>query len=242
LSAGWVAYAALVAADTPEFADTLKKEARKTGPGGSIELLTDLAKNPANAYQLKGADKAIASVLAMTAQDGARIMALGEAFKEQAYAMQKTNWGKRNIASAQERLAEAANFKKSRGAPETPALSPSNQSGAVAPLLANADGQWSPDWGERAPAGKMSEANAQVIMVRVLNLAARYSMNSLNDKFVSAYARNDKSNQCLNFKKLILNQCIAATRTPYEEAFCLGEHALIDIADCVGWVGGAGAS
>ncbi|MEZ5929016.1 MAG: hypothetical protein R3C55_11145 [Parvularculaceae bacterium] len=35
---------------------------------------------------------------------------------------------------------------------------------------------------------------------------------------------------------LTLRQCIAATRTPYEEAFCLGEHALIDTASCVGWV------
>jgi hypothetical protein len=42
--------------------------------------------------------------------------------------------------------------------------------------------------------------------------------------------------------KLTLDQCIAATRAPYEEAFCLGEHALIDIATCTGWVAGAGAS
>jgi hypothetical protein len=40
---------------------------------------------------------------------------------------------------------------------------------------------------------------------------------------------------------LTLRQCIAATRAPYEEAFCLGEHALIDTAHCVGWVADDGA-
>lgn len=246
LSAGWVAYAALVAADTPEFAEALKEEVdkkkRRGRLGGRDGLLSNLAQNPSYARGLPGADKAIGAVLAMTARDGARITALGEAFKAQAYAMQKTKWGKQRIANSQDRLKEAASFQRGRGAPIAPAFEHVSHDGVLAPSLASAKGQWAPDWGEQAPAGHMSEANAEVIMDRVLNLAARYSTGTLNGKFVSVYAQNDKSNRCLSMAELTLDQCIAATRTPYEEAFCLGEHALIDIADCVGWVGDAGGS
>lgn len=248
IAGGWVAYAALVAADTPEFAAALKKELkrkanrRKGQLGGQDGLLSNLAQDPSFARKLPGADKAIATVLSMTARDGARITALGEAFKAQAYAMQKTKWGKQRISSSQDRIREAAKYSRGRGAAAAPAFDHHAEGGVIAPALASASGEWSVDWGKAAPAGRMSEANAEIIMDRVLNLAARYSTNSINPKIVSVYAKNNKSQRCLEMSKLTLDQCIAATRTPYEEAFCLGEHALKDIASCTGWVGGPSSS
>ncbi len=241
LSAGWVAYAALVAADTPEFADALKKEMKKkkrrNALGGSKGLLSHLAQDPSYARKLPGAASATTAVLAMTAHDGARIAALGDAFKAQAYAMQKTKWGKQRIAASQERIKDASAYRSKRGAAATPVLARSSEGGVIAPSLASANKHWDANWGEDAPASAMSEKNAQVIMDRVLNLAARYSTGTLNSKVVSVYAKNNKSDRCLSMAKLTLDQCIAATRTPYEEAFCLGEHGLNDIATCVGWVG-----
>lgn len=249
LSGGWVAYAALVAAETPEFAEALK-EASKTKPnrkkgiiGGREGLVADISRDPKFVRTLPGSDAAIASVLAMTARDGARITSLGESFKSQAYAMQKTAWGKARISSSQERLLEAANFRKGRGAPAAPAMERVDNDGVIAPVLASVQGEWASDWGGTdAPLGDVGEANADAIMDRILNLAARYSTNSLNPKIVEVYAKNNKSKQCLEMSKLTLDQCIAATRTPYEEAFCLGEHGLNDIASCQGWVGVADAS
>ena len=113
------------------------------------------------------------------------------------------------------------------------------EKGVTAPGLASGNAAWNPEWGKSAGAGRMTEPNAQVIMNRVLNLAARYSVAGVNAKTVSVYAKNDKSNSCLSFAALTLKQCIAATRAPYEEAFCLGEHALNDTASCIGWVAGA---
>ena len=248
IAGGWVAYAALVAADTPEFAEALKKEIGKKGNrrkgvlGGRDGLISNLAQDPTYARKLPGADKAIASILAMTAQDGARISSLGEAFKAQAYAMQKTKWGKQRISSSQERLKEAASYGRGRGAAAMPTLVRQADDGVIAPVLTSAKGEWSADWGKAAPAGRMSEANAEIIMDRILNLAARYSTDTLNPKIVSVYAKNNKSQRCLEMSKLTLDQCIAATRTPYEEAFCLGEHGLNDIASCTGWVGGPSSS
>jgi len=244
LAAGWVAYAALIAADTPEFADSLQDEvsSRKRWKAyrlkGKDGFLAHLAQNPRYASGLKGADAAVERVLAMAVQDGARVVNLGEAFKNQAYAMQKTAWGKKQIGPSSKRLTEAEEFARARPAPIAPPFKPAEKGGVTAPALAALNGDWAPDWGETAGPGEISEKNAQVIMDRVLNLAARYATGAVNGKLVDVYARNDRSTKCLSMATLTLKQCIAATRTSYEEAFCLGEHGLNDVAGCLGWVAG----
>ncbi|MEM9705787.1 MAG: hypothetical protein AAF850_06875 [Pseudomonadota bacterium] len=244
LSGGWVAYAALVAADTPEFAADLKKELKRRHGRlrGKPGFLAKLAEDPSYPRKLKGAKAATARVLEMTMQDISRFYALGENFKRQAYAMQKTNWGKKRIASSDRRLQEADQFASSRPKSSAPELERTTERGVTAPVLASASAAWSADWGADGGEGRLSEPNAQVIMDRVLNLAARYAVGSVNDKVVEVYSKNNKSRQCLELSKLTLSQCIAATRTPYEEAFCLGEHGLNDIGGCIGWVAGQGAS
>ena len=243
LSSGWVAYAALVAADTPAFRKALEeavsnKKKSKNKLSGADAFFAELSADPAYPRKLDGADEAVSRVLAMTMQDTARISTLGEAFKEQAYAMQKTKWGVAKIPASSARLSDADNYGRSRPAPPTPAFAPVTDKGVTSPALASAQGAWGADWGKAAGSGRMSEPNAEVIMNRVLNLAARYSVGGVNEKTVSVYAKNDKSDQCLSFAQLTLRQCIAATRAPYEEAFCLGEHGLNDISSCIGWVAG----
>lgn len=245
LSAGWVAYAALVAADTPAFRKALEdqvasKKKGKNKLSGADAFFAELAANPGYPRRLDGADEAISRVLAMTAQDAKRFSTLGEAFKEQAYAMQKTKWGVAKIPASSARLSDADSYGRSRAAARTPAFASVTDKGVTSPSLASADGAWGPDWGKGGGSGRMTEPNAEVIMNRVLNLAARYSISGVNQKTVAVYAKNDKSNQCLSFAQLTLRQCIAATRAPYEEAFCLGEHALNDVSTCIGWVAGVG--
>lgn len=242
LSAGWVAYAALVAADTPAFREALEREVsskkKVNGMTGSDAFFAKLASDPSYPRQLKGADEAMARVLAMTTHDAARFTALGEAFKQQAYAMQKTSWGKSKIPASSVRLSDADSYAKSRPAATAPVFASVTERGVTAPSLASANAAWNPEWGKEAGSGRMTEPNAQVIMNRVMNLAARYAVSGVNNKTVAVYAKNDKSNSCLSFASLTLKQCIAATRAPYEEAFCLGEHALNDTASCIGWVAG----
>jgi len=249
LSSGWVAFAALVAAETPEFAEALqqevkqKKRRRRKELGGRDAFFAKLSADPSYPRKLPGAEKAMERVLQMTSQDGQRIYKLGEAFKTQAYAMQKTRWGKARIASSSSRIQDADGFTQSRSKPEFQSMMGETNGGVTTPSLASTDPNWSADWGTTASTGNMNERNAQVIMDRVLNLAARYAVGGLNPKIVSVYARNDRADQCLSMAALTLRQCIAATRTSYEEAFCLGEHGLNDIATCTGWIIGAdGAS
>lgn len=248
LSSGWVAYAALVAADTPEFREALeeevssKKKKGKNKLSGADALFSDLNADPASIRSIKGADKAASRVLAMTAQDAKRIVDLGEAFKSQAYALQKTGWGKAKVPPAAQRLSEADRFAKSRPAATPPTMASVTENGVTAPGLSGADQLWKPEWGKGGGSGRMNDADAEALMNRVLGLAARYAVSGVNAKGVEVYARNDRADQCLYFASLTLKQCIAATRAPYEESFCLGEHALNDVAQCVGWIAGVDKS
>lgn len=243
LSAGWVAYAALVAADTPAFRAALEKEVtskkKKDGLAGADLFFARLAADPAYPRQLAGANEAMSRVLAMTMQDTTRFTTLGESFKEQAYALQKTKWGVAKIPPSSSRISDAESYARSRPSATLPSLASTTEKGVTAPGLSTSDSAWKPEWGKAAGAGSMSEPNADVIMNRVMNLAARYAVSGVNEKTVAVYAKNDRSNSCLSFAQLTLKQCIAATRAPYEEAFCLGEHALNDVASCIGWVAGA---
>ena len=247
MSTGWVAYAALVAADTPEFAAALEKELSakpkgkgKKGMSGKDAFLAKLNENPDYVMRMPGAQAAIQRVLTMTAQDANRFAALGEAFKQQAYSMQRTAWGKSKIPAGSQRNAEAANFGANRPQTPTPAMQPVTNDGVTAPQLTSLDAAWSPGWGAGAKSPGSLEPNATVVMNRVMTLAARYGVGGVNTAVVDTYAKNDRADQCLSMAKLTLRQCIAATRAPYEEAFCLGEHALNDTSRCIGWVAEAG--
>lgn len=245
LSGGWVAYAALVAADNPDFrkaiADEVGSSKRFKGLKGRDALMAKITEDPAYARSLKGANAAIGAVRAMTAADAARFAKLGEAFKEQAYAMQKTSWGKAKIPPPPQRLQDADKYAAARAPTPAPSLPAETDKGVTQPMLASAGATWGPDWGAKSGGDPRAEPNAEIVLERVLSLAARYAAGGVNEKLVETYAKNDRADQCLSMATLTLRQCIAATRTPYEEAFCLGEHALNDPARCLGWAAGAGS-
>ena len=253
LTSGWMAYAALIAADTPAFAEAVKAEVNgdkkekkrrrsrrkknKSELAGRDAFIAKIAADPFYPRIMPGADEAVAAIVAMTNNDGLRITSLGESFKSQAYAMQKTRWGKRKIASGSQRIGEAEAYAQSRPGMAMPHLEKVLAHGVQTPGVTNtAEVTWTPAWGHTSARLSAASSDADRVMARILNLAARYAVDGLNDKVVLSYAKNTKSEQCLSLARLTLKQCMAATRTPYEEAFCLGEHGINDVAGCVGWV------
>jgi len=236
LSAGWVAYAALVAADTPAFAKAMQKE----------------MKRPRRARRHLVPSGARSELRAQTwrRRRGSRGNPRHDRTGRRAHHRARRGFQNPGLRHAENQMGQTAHRREPEaswwrgeiGAPDGPGFERSTHGGVTAPSLASASSQWAAGWGENGNTGHMTEANAQVIIDRALNLAARYSANALNDKVVSVYAVNNKSERCLSMAKLTLDQCIAATRTPYEEAFCLGEHGLNDISTCVGWVAGVSGS
>jgi len=258
LSSGWMAYAAMIAADTPEFAEALradirgpeedkkstkKRKKRKKRKKGEPEPLTGrdaflakLSANPRYPRSLPGADKAIQAIMTMSNNDELRFKSLGENFKSHAYAMQKTRWGKKRIAPGAERLSDAEYYASTRPGVALPKFEASMTDGVRMTGVTKITNNWRPEWGYKSSIAITHAKGSGVIMDRILNLAARYAVGSVNENVLNVYAKNKKAEQCLALNKLKLKGCISATRSPYEEAFCLGEHGLNEVASCVDWV------
>lgn len=239
LSSGWVAYAALVAADTPAFVESIQRSIAK--PKDKEAFLTRLRMDPRSVRELPGAQEAIDAVMAITAKDATKINAIGETFIDRAYSMQNVGWAKRKLPEGMSRVYEARDYASSRERMETPLLPATVAAGAIVPTLGATEPPWQPLWSD-AEAEPQVNPRATPIIDRILVLAARYSVGDLNQPVVDGYAKSDQSRRCLNMAMLNFDQCMAATRTAYEEAFCIGEHGLNDVSSCLGWVAGAGDS
>ncbi len=238
MAGSWVAYAALVAADTPAFADAI---AAATDTQQEREaFLRTLRDNPASVRSLPGANEAMRSIREVAARDATRIHALGERFIDDAYAMQKVGWATQKIPqNGSMRVRSAVDYASSRVVP--PYRISSHQfttGGTIRPNLMAANA-WTPAWSADTVPAKAAPRSG-TMMTRALVLAARYATGDLQPTHLANYAKSKTSKRCFVNAKLNLDQCIAATRTPYEEAFCLGEHGLNDVSYCVGWVASAG--
>ncbi|MEE4210178.1 MAG: hypothetical protein V2I43_13040 [Parvularcula sp.] len=240
VSSAFVAYAAMVAADTPAFSEEIQK---RTGKKKDREaFLAELEKNPAMIRDLPGAEAAIAAIMSVSASDATRINKAGADYIKAAYSMQETAWARRKIAEhGMARVDEALAFAAKRSWPSMPGLAAkADRKGYVSPALASVP-LWSASWsGEKAPIG--SDAQAGSLITKALILGARYRLDEVEPAHLATYGNSRRSERCFSSAKMNLDQCIAATRTPFEEAFCLGQHALNEMSSCVGWPAGVEAS
>jgi len=77
------------------------------------------------------------------------------------------------------------------------------------------------------------------VMNRVLEIAARLSLDRSGGQGLIAsglLVTDRQTNQCLRWARLNLAQCVAASRTTAEEAYCTAQHGVNDIANCWGWI------
>ncbi len=237
LSSGWIAYAALVAADTPAFVESIQARVAQDREG----FLAELRSNPTSIRNLPGAEAAVDAIRMMSAKDATYIEGIGQRYISEAYAMQNKGWAKRALSSdGPTRLYEAENYSYSRARMATPVLPATMAGGVRTPGLQQFDRMWGPAWSSSV-ATPIRNAQARPIMTRALVLAARYSVGDLTDSIVNGYAKSENTRRCYYSAKLNLDQCISATRTSTEEVFCIGKHGLGEVSSCVGWVANAGA-
>lgn len=235
----YIAYAALVAADVEVFANAIEERTkRKRNRKAFIDELTT---NPVMVREIKGADAAIAAVMEMAARDATRINELGETYISQAYEMQRKGWARKKLASTgMARVNIAEKWGQTRPWPEmAPRPAIRSNAGNLKPNL-EAFEDWSPSWSaSRKP--PLPDSKSGILMSQILVLAARYAIDDVQPQHLTEYAQSRPTNRCFVNARLNFNQCIAATRTPYEEAFCIGTHGLNDVSRCVGWPASAGA-
>lgn len=225
ISRGLVAYASILALQSPEFVAGVRSLADDTAT--REKLVADIVADPRYASTLPGAEAAAGLVMSTLSAD---INALGRAanlIENDAYAIQapydpRRPWGVAEVMNREGRL-EAA---KSRSA-ET--MLPSAEEASRLFAAAHSGGGALPVSGEpRKPPYPPAVTNA-------LALAALAALGYAGE---NARANTDAlqfdrvSHGCLTMSKLNLFQCLAASRPNYEDMFCLGRHVVRDLATC----------
>jgi hypothetical protein len=225
ISRGLVAYASILALQSPEFVSGVRSLADDTAT--REKLVADIVADPGYASTLPGAEAAAGLVMATLAAD---INALGRAansIENDAYAIQarydpRRSWGVSEVPDREGRL-EAAKLRSA----ET--MLPSAEEASRLFAAAHSGGGALPISGEpRKPPYPPAVVNA-------LALAALAALGYAGE---NARANTDAlqfdrvSHGCLTMSKLNLFQCLAASRPNYEDMFCLGRHIVRDLATC----------
>jgi hypothetical protein len=224
ISRGLIAYASILALQSPEFVAGVRQYAGH--PATREKLVADIVADPRQASYLPGANAAAGLIMGTLRQD---IRALGRAadsVENDAYAVQasydaRRAWGVAHVIDREGRL-EAAKIRS------VEAMLPSAED--AADLLAAAHS------GVGLPvSGEAREPAFPPAVERALALAALAALGAAGEDAranTDALQNEPVSQQCLNLSKLMLFQCLAASRPSYEDMFCLGRHVVRDLATC----------
>lgn len=220
LSRGMVAYAAILALQSPEFVNGVRGMA--ADPASRDILLRRIISDPAYATQLPGAGQAAGLIASQIQSDGNRMYAAGAAIKQTAYDIQRQRWSSQHVTDRDARLEQVRLL----------GLTPLNSDYSASTTLQQA--ALSGSGLNLAPASGSAPYTQAV--VRGLALAALASLGQAGDNNriqTEALLNEPVSADCLNFTRLMILQCLAASRPHYEEIFCLGQHLMMDTAQCV---------
>lgn len=247
---GWMAYSALVAAQTPEFkASVLDIE----GYYGRDTLLTGLKNDVRYARTLNGGNSAVASSLSAVSADSRRLVGAAAYVKEQAYSLQGSGWAKGRIGNSGAK-AEGLFASTRAGIPARSTMIAALASPDMDNVLSSAGSAGSPSvWESVTSAASTIRVPAVAARFGATNRVARgkepiadsiatlaayrvLGADASNDGAIRKTMSERETAGCVNMAQLNLQQCVAAAHKHYEIPFCIGEHALSDIGKCIGKV------
>ncbi|WP_051651251.1 hypothetical protein [Brevundimonas bacteroides] len=223
VSRGLIAYAAVLATQSPEFVTGVQSFARDRATRNA--MVDRIVANPASASTLPGADAAASLIIATLDEDIRRLREAADSVENDAYAIQadgRTSWARVHVADRESRLANVQSLSRPNLAPaaEASRLSAAVQSGSGLGV-ASAERL-------RSPPYPQSVENALALAALALLDGAGENARANTD----ALMFERQSLDCFESSKLNLFQCLAASRPHYEDMFCLGRHVVRDLGQC----------
>lgn len=224
LSRGLVAYASILALQSPEFVAGVRQYAGY--PATREKLVADIVADPRRASYLPGADAAAGLVIATLRDDIDALGRAADSVENDAYAVQasydaRRSWGVAHVSDREGRLAAA----KARSVEVMP---PSTEDAADLFAAAHSGTGLPVSGAPRRPPYPPAVENA-------LALAALAALGAAGDGAranTDALQNEPTGQRCLTMSKLNLFQCLAASRPSYEDMFCVGRHIVRDLATC----------
>ncbi len=224
LSRGMIAYGSILALQSPEFVQGVRTYA--VDPAVRQEMVARIIADPAYAATLPGADAAAGLIVDTIGHDSGAMLAIAIAIEEDAYTIQgrsdpRRRWATVHIADRDSRLQGA----KALSAVQ---MLPSADESARLFAAANTGSGLTLNPARSGPPYTPA-------VVRSLALAALAALGAGGEDArtnTEALTVEQNSEFCLNMSKLMLFQCLAASRPSYEDMFCVGRHVARDLATC----------
>ena len=224
LSRGLIAYGSIIALQSPEFVAGVRQFA--ADPAQRQQMIAQIVADPAYAATLPGADAAAGLITATIGKDAIAMRAIAEAVEADAYTVQERNdprrrWAVTHVPNREVRLEGAKTLSAAT-------MLPSGEESSRLFTAANT-GQ-----GLTVEASRKSPPYTPAV-TRSLAIAALAALGAAGDEAranTDALVVETNSEFCLNMSKLMLFQCLAASRPAYEDMFCLGRHVARDLATC----------
>lgn len=224
LSRGLIAYGAILALQSPDYVTGVRSFA--SDPEQRATVVARIIADPAYAATLPGAEAAAGLIVSTIGADSAAMTAIAEAVEGDAYTIQerqdpRRRWASTPIANRADRLESAKTLSAAR-------MLPSAEDSARLFAAAH-DGR-----GLTTTAASLPPPFTPA-MVNSLAIAALAALGAGGDDYranTEALTVESNSEFCLNMSKLMLFQCLAASRPSYEDMFCLGRHVARDLGQC----------
>jgi hypothetical protein len=216
---GAIAYAAIMALQAPAFIDGVRS-ASNGDPARAEQIAAELIANPAAAASFPGADLAAASAGAALRRQGDALLLAGSKVKQSAYDVQHSAWSKTDVLDPEARLAGAKTLSATR----------------LTPAREETDKLLKLTLAEEGGAAYAGGAASSPVVSRGLALAALAVLGQAGEGSadrLQPLMAEEKDGECLKMAKLNLFQCLAVAGPHYEDIFCLGQHAMMDTAQCV---------
>ena len=224
LSQGVIAYAAVLALSDPSYVAGVRSQA--SDADSRRELARRIIENPNLATTLPGSASASAAISAGLGADGSRVAGAGALVKQAAYDVQHSAWSKASVPSPLVRLAKAKSLSLMAMKGTDSELAAISRSVAAADAITPANA---------VTTASMPSPTTPTVSrgLAIAALAALGAGGEADEGVVLSLMNDPNAGFCMNMSKLNLNQCLSVARPYYEDVFCLGQHILIDIGQCV---------
>lgn len=225
LSRSMIAYASILALQSPEFVSGVRGYA--ADPAQRQEMVAKIIADPNYATTFPGADAAAGLIAATIGKDVGALGAIAEGLENDAYTIQERRDPRRRWA-IQANANRVARLEGAKDLSDNPMLPSAEESSRL--LAAALDGN-----SLGLTADNRINAPYTPAVARALAIAALAALGAAGDDAranTEALVSEPGSEFCLNMSKLMLFQCLAAARPAYEDMFCLGRHVVRDLATC----------
>ena len=224
LSRGMIAYGSILALQSPEFVQGVRTYA--VDPAIRQDLINRIIADPATAATLPGADAAAGLIVDTLRHDVAAMVLIADGVEGDAYTIQerrdpRRRWATTHIPNREVRLQSAKALSAAQ-------MLPSAEESARLFAAANSGSGLSIGPSRSGPPYTPA-------VVRSLALAALAALGAGGEDHranTEAMTVEQNSEFCLNMSKLMLFQCLAASRPSYEDMFCVGRHIARDLSTC----------